>query len=114
MMTPEQQAAIVARESAWIDADRFAPLDLRCLPRTQRTTPEQSRDDGGLARDWRDTPLSASASQLRRFMGDPDRAALEQVAEETQNEDLIDDIRGSGSRSSSNGNDLIICPVTPI
>jgi hypothetical protein len=32
MMTPEQQAAIVARESAWIDADRFAPLDLSAFP----------------------------------------------------------------------------------
>src|SRR5437016_230999 len=75
-LTPEQQQSIISQESAWIDADRFAPLDLSAFPSLQPPPPETSRDDGRFARDWRDTALSASSAELRKFVADPDAETL--------------------------------------
>src|ERR1700676_5302884 len=70
-MTAQQQKEIIAKESAWVD-DSFGQLDLTAFPALQPPHPETSRDDGRFARDWRDTALSASASELRKFVSDPD------------------------------------------
>jgi hypothetical protein len=91
-MTPEQQRAIIARESAWIDADNFAPLDLSAFPALNEL-PLEHRDDGRFAKDWRDTALSASAAALRKFVEDPDVSALERIGEETGNPGYLREVR---------------------
>lgn len=92
-MTPEQQQAIIAKESAWLDADRFAPLDLSGFPALQQPPPETSRDDGRFAREYGDTALRRSASDLRRFIENPDNETLERVGRETGHEDFRDELR---------------------
>lgn len=82
-MKPEQQQAIIAKESAWID-DGFGQIDLSQFPHLQ-PAPTESRDDGRFARDWRDTPLNTSAAALRKFVSDPDAEALDRAGSETNN-----------------------------
>lgn len=91
-MTPEQQRDIISRESAWVD-DSFGQLDLSQFPALQPPPPETSRDDGRFAKDWRDTALSASAAALRKFVEDPDTAALEQVGSDLGHEGFRDEVR---------------------
>ncbi len=91
MISPEQQQAIVAKESAWLE-DQFAPLDLSQFPNLQPPPPADTHDDR-FARDWRDTALSASASALRKFVADPDVEALERVGSETGNLDYLREVR---------------------
>lgn len=91
-MTPEQQKSIIAKESAWIDADRFAPLDLSAFPALAPPPAPETHDDRW-SKDWRDTALSASASALRKFVSDPDTESLERVGAEIGNEDFRDEVR---------------------
>ena len=91
-MTPEQQKSIIAKESAWIDADQFAPLDLSAFPALQ-PPPAPEVHDNRWAKDWRDTALSASAAELRKFVLDPDTETLERVGNEIGHEGLRDEVR---------------------
>ena len=91
-MTPEQQKSIIAKESAWIDADQFAPLDLSAFPALQ-PPPAPEVHDNRWAKDWRDTALSASAAELRKFVLDPDTETLERVGNEIGHEGLRDEVQ---------------------
>jgi hypothetical protein len=92
-LTPAQQRAIIARESAWIDDGQFAPLDLSGFPALNELPPEKGRDDDRFAKHWNDTPLSASATALRNFVLDPDSASLERVGQEIGNQGFRDEVR---------------------
>jgi hypothetical protein len=74
-MTPAEQQRIIQQESAWIDADQFAPLDLSQFPALAPPPPPDSHDDRW-SKDWRDTALSASAAALRKFVEEPGRVSL--------------------------------------
>ena len=78
-MTQQQQQSIIAKESAWIDADQFAPLDLSAFPALQPPSAPEVHDDRW-SKDWRDTPLTGSANALRSFVFDPDTESLERGA----------------------------------
>ena len=87
MLTPADQNRIISQESAWVDS-AFGGLDLSQFPDLNSLPPESKHDDR-FARDWRDTPFSASADALRNFVANPDDAALM----ETGSGDLLRDIR---------------------
>ena len=74
-MTPTEQQRIIQQESAWIDADQFAPLDLSQFPARAPPPPPDSHD-ARWSKDWRDTALSASAAALRNFVEEPGRVSL--------------------------------------
>ena len=61
-------------------------------PALNELPPAQSHD-ARFAKDWRDTPLTASANALRAFISDPDAASLERVGEEAGNAAFIDEVR---------------------
>jgi hypothetical protein len=65
-----------------LSADQFAPLDLSAFPSLQEQPAPDEHDDRW-SRDWRDTPLNASAHALRSFVSDPDVEALDRVGSET-------------------------------
>src|SRR5437867_2513645 len=88
-LTPAER---LEQEAAWVDP-AFASLDLSAYPSLAPAPPETSRDDGKFARDWRDTALSASSAELRRFVNDPDIEALTRVGEETGEPGLLRDVR---------------------
>jgi hypothetical protein len=90
--TPQQQQSIIAKESAWIDAEQFAPLDLSAFP-ALAPSPVPDKHDDHFARDWRDTPLTASANALRAFVSDPDAEALDRAGSETGNADFRAEVR---------------------
>jgi hypothetical protein len=92
-LTPAQQRAIIARESAWIDDGQFAPLDLSGFPALNELPPEKGRDDDRFAKDWRDTALSASGNALRAFVADPDAESLERVGGEIGHEGFRNEVR---------------------
>src|SRR5579871_2653864 len=75
-LSPADQNRIIDPESAWLDSN-FAGIDLSQFPSLQPLPPETSRDDGRFAKDWRDTPFSASADALRSFVSNPDADAME-------------------------------------
>jgi len=91
-LTAEDQQRIIAKESAWVD-EQFGRLDLSAFPNLQPPPPEQSRDDGQFARDWRDTGLSRDASALRAFVSDPDADALERAGQETGDPNFREEVR---------------------
>jgi len=91
-LTAADQQRIIQKESAWIDANQFAPLDLSAFPALQPSPVPDSHDDRW-SRDWRDTPLTASADALRRFVSDPDTENLERVANEIGNQGCRDEVR---------------------
>lgn len=86
-MTPEQQRAIIEKESAWLDSS-FSNLDLSQFPNLQSPPPASTHDDR-FARHWSDTPFSASADALRSFVANPDVDAMQ----ETGSADLLRDLR---------------------
>jgi hypothetical protein len=61
---------------------QWAPLDLSGFPSLQDQPAPDAHDDR-FSRDWRDTPLNASAHALRSFVSDPDVEALDRVGSET-------------------------------
>jgi hypothetical protein len=77
-MTAAQREAMIEAMSA----DQFAPLDLSAFPSLQEQPTPEAHDDRW-SRDWRDTPLNASAHALRSFVSDPDVEALDRVGSET-------------------------------
>jgi hypothetical protein len=87
-LIPQDQAAIISRESAWID-NSFGQLDLSAFPALNELPPAQSKDDGRFAKDWRDTPFSASADALPNFVSNPDLDAMV----ESGSGDLLRDVR---------------------
>jgi hypothetical protein len=91
-MTPAEQRAIIAKESAWLN-ENFGQLDLTAFPALNELPPEQTRDDGRFAKDWRDAALSTSPRALRQFVSDPDGEARERVGAETNNEGFRDEVR---------------------
>jgi hypothetical protein len=91
-MTAQEQRSIIAKESAWIDTEQFAPLDLSAFP-ALAPSPVPDKHGDHFARDWRDTPLTASANALRQFVSDPDSESLERVGNEIGNEGFRDEVR---------------------
>jgi hypothetical protein len=92
-LTPDQQRAIIARESAWIEDGQFAPLDLSGFPSLNELPPEKGRDDDRFSKAYGDTALSRSATALRQFVLDPDAETLEQVGEEIGYQGFRDEVR---------------------
>jgi len=90
-LTAQEQQDIIRKESAWID-DSFGQVDLSAFPALNELPAEDKHDDRW-AKDWRDTALSASAADLRRFITDPDTEALERVGDEIGHEDFRDEVR---------------------
>lgn len=91
-LTAADQQRIIQKESAWIDADRFAPLDLSGYPALQEA-PAPERHDDRWSKDWRDTGLSASAAELRKFVSDPDSESLERVGNEIGHQGFRAEVR---------------------
>lgn len=89
-MTPSQQRAIIDKESSWIDQS-FGQLDLSAFPALQ-PEPVEPKDSGSFAREYGDTALRRSASDLRSFLSDPDVEALERVGTETGNPAFLADV----------------------
>lgn len=73
-------------------AEQFAPLDLSGFPSFQ-TEPAPEAYDDRWSRDYRDNPLSTSASALRSFVSDPDVDALDRVGQETGNPGFRAEVR---------------------
>jgi hypothetical protein len=91
-LSEQDQRKIIEQESAWTDS-AFGGIDLSQFPNLQPPPPAQSRDDGRFAKDWRDTALSASATELRKFVSDPDTETLERVGNELNNADYLREVR---------------------
>ena len=91
-LTAADQQRIIQKESAWIDADRFAPLDLSGFPALQEA-PAPERHDDRWSKDWRDTALSASAAELRKFVSDPDSESLDRVGNEIGHQGFRAEVR---------------------
>jgi len=87
-MTAAQQRA---NTSEWA-AEKFAPLDLTGFPSLQEPSAPETHD-GRFAKHWTDTPLTASATALRKFVTDPDTEALERVGNEIGHEGFRDEVR---------------------
>jgi hypothetical protein len=87
-MTEAQRDAMLAE----FNAETFAPLDLSAFPSIAPEPVPETHDDRW-SRDWRDTPLNASASALRAFVTDPPLDVLDRVGEETGNADFRADVR---------------------
>jgi hypothetical protein len=90
-LSVQDQKRIIEQESAWVDQS-FAQVDLTGFPALNEL-PAQDKRDERFSKDWRDTPFSASAAELRRFVDDPDVEALSRVGEETGNPGLLRDVR---------------------
>lgn len=90
-MTPEQQRAIIEKETEWIDRS-FSQLDLSAFPALNELPAESPHDDR-FARTYGDTALRRSAADLKKFVSDPDAEALEQVGTETGNPNFLADVR---------------------
>jgi len=84
-MTPDQQRAIIERESAWTD-NAFGQLDLSAFPALNELPPDNKHDDR-FAKHWSDTPFNAG--ELRSFLENLDVDAMT----ETGSSDLLRDIR---------------------
>lgn len=91
MLSPQDQHRIVEQTTAWTDQD-FGQVDWSAFP-DLNTPPREDKHDDRFAKDWRDTPFSASASALRSFVSDPDRDAIQQLADETGHENLVNEVR---------------------
>ncbi|MGA9511692.1 MAG: hypothetical protein WBV55_23920 [Candidatus Sulfotelmatobacter sp.] len=91
-MTPEQQRAIIARESAWIDDGSFGQLDLTAFPALNELPTEDQHEDK-FAKAYGDTALSRNASALKAFINDPDAEALERVGDEIGSVDYLREVR---------------------
>jgi hypothetical protein len=91
-LSATEQKRIIAQESAWIDDGTFGQLDLSAFPALQPPPPAETHDNR-FARDWRDTALSASASELRKFIANPDTESLQRVGDELGHEDFRDEVR---------------------
>ena len=90
-LTPHQQKRIIEQESAWIDS-AFGGLDLSAYP-VLNPVPNEDFHDPRFARDYRDTPFSRSAADLRKFLRNPDSEALQRAGNEIGNEDLLEEVR---------------------
>ena len=86
-LSPQDQHRIVEQESAWTD-NAFGQPDLSAFPALNELPPDNKHDDR-FARDWRDTPFSASTDALRNFVSDPDLDAMV----ESGSGDLLRDVR---------------------
>jgi len=91
-LTPQQQRAIIEKESAWVD-ESFGQLDLTAFPALNELQPERARDDGRFAKNWNDSGLNRSASDLRNFVEDPDAEALTQVGADTGDPGYLREVR---------------------
>jgi hypothetical protein len=91
-LSEQDQRRIIEQEGSWVDP-AFAGIDLSQFPSLQSSPPATARDDHRFAKDWRDTALSASAAELRRFVSDPDAEALERAGAETNNKGFRDEVR---------------------
>jgi len=89
--TADQQR-IIQQESAWVDADQFAPLDLSQFPALQPLPPADKYADS-FSREYGDTALSRSASSLRKFVEDPDTESLERVGKEIGDAGFREEVR---------------------
>jgi hypothetical protein len=90
-LTPEQQRAIIEKESAWTD-ENFGQLDLSAFP-ALAPQPVPETHDSKFAREWNDTGLNRSAADLRAFIENPDLESLARVGSETGITDYIDEVR---------------------
>jgi hypothetical protein len=90
-LTPEQQRAIIEKESAWTD-ENFGQLDLSAFP-ALAPQPVPETHDSKFAREWSDTGLNRSAADLRSFIEDPGVEALERVGNETGNPGFLRETR---------------------
>jgi hypothetical protein len=90
-LTPEQQRAIIEKESAWTD-ENFGQLDLSAFP-ALAPQPVPETHDSKFAREWSDTGLNRSAADLRAFIEDPNLESLARVGSETGIPDYIDEVR---------------------
>ena len=90
-LTPQQQQRIIEQESAWIDSS-FGGIDLSAYP-ALNPLPDNDFHDPRFARDYRDTPFSRSAADLRKFLHNPDSEALQRAGTEIGNEELLDEVR---------------------
>ena len=87
-LTSAQHAALMED----FNAEQFAPLDLSAFVDLQEQPATEARDDRW-SRDWRDTPLNASAAALRAFVTDPPLDVLDRVGQETGNDDFRAEVR---------------------
>src|SRR5215831_3145779 len=90
-LTPEQQHRIIEQESAWIDSS-LGGIDLSAYP-ALNPLPDDDFHDPRFATDYRDTPFSRSAADLRKFLHNPDSQALQRAGTEIGNEELLDEVR---------------------
>ncbi len=90
-LTPEQQRAIIEKESAWTD-ENFGQLDLSAFP-ALAPQPVSETHDSKFAREWTDSGLNRSASDLRAFVADPDTEALTQVGTDTGDPGYLREVR---------------------
>jgi hypothetical protein len=90
-LTPEQQRAIIEKESAWTD-EQFGQLDLSAFP-ALAPPPALEQHDDKFAKQWSDTGLNRSASDLRAFVEDPDTEALTQVGTDTGDPGYLREVR---------------------
>jgi hypothetical protein len=90
-LTPEQQRAIIEKESAWTD-ENFGQLDLSAFP-ALAPQPVPETHDSKFAREWSDTGLNRSAANLRHFIEDPGVEALERVGNETGDPGYLREVR---------------------
>ena len=72
--------------------DGFGQLDLTAFPALNELPPPQSHDTR-FSKDWRDTPLTASANALRAFVSAPDTESLQKVGEELNNAEYLSEVR---------------------
>lgn len=81
-ITPQQQQRIIEQESAWIDSS-FGGIDLSGYP-ALNPLPKEDFHDPRFARDYRDTPFSRSAADLRKFLRNPESEALRRAGTESR------------------------------
>jgi hypothetical protein len=91
MPLTSQDQRIIEQESVWIDSS-FGGLDLSAYP-ALNPLPDGDFHDPRFARDYRDTPFSRNAADLRKFLRNPDSEALQRAGTEIGNEDLLDEVR---------------------
>jgi hypothetical protein len=90
-LTPAEQKRIIEAESAWVD-NNFGQLDLSGFPALNELQPEKGHDDR-FAKNWTDSGLNRSASDLRAFVEDPDTEALTQVGTDTGDPGYLREVR---------------------
>jgi hypothetical protein len=89
-MNQEKRTRIIAEESTKFLDPSFAQLDLSAFPDLNHPTPEEfaTEDNNGLNR-----VIVSGSNQLKALAENPDREALEQIARETGDTELIERVQ---------------------